>query len=315
MNTSLSFEAKDKRLEEILFGTYKFKIPRFQRPYSWTEDNVSEFWNDLISSKSSFFIGSFILNQESLEEYKYIEVIDGQQRLLTITIFISVLRDIAKELGASDVAERLQRQCIAFEDRRGEQSFRIECGDSTKAFFEKYIQSGKESISLSEPSTKEEQRIKSNHFDFHAKVTDELKKYSNKEDKLNYLQTLREKISDLLVIDIKIDNEEDAYEIFETVNARGVELSVGDLLKNLIFKKIKADGGRDIAKEMWSEIEENIEGTKTELKKFIRYYWISKYSFVTEKKLFREIKKEITDWSKFIEDCMMHQIGIIVFWM
>lgn len=97
-------------------------------------------------------------------------------------------------------------------------------------------------------------------------------------------------------------SEDVAYEIFETVNARGVELSVSDLLKNLIFSKIKESDGKDIAKEMWSEIEKNIEQTGTDLKKFIRYFWISKYQFVTEKKLYSSIKREITDWQQFIDD-------------
>lgn len=113
---------------------------------------------------------------------------------------------------------------------------------------------------------------------------------------------LRDKIADLIIIHIRIANEEDAYEIFETTNARGVDLSVADLLKNFIFKKIPEKENKDFAKEIWTEITNNVQATNTDLKKFIRYYWISKYSFVTEKKLFKEIKKEITNWNQFLQD-------------
>jgi hypothetical protein len=107
-----------------------------------------------------------------------------------------------------------------------------------------------------------------------------------------------------LVIEIEISKEEDAYDIFETTNARGMELSVSDLLKNLVFKNIKSAPHRDLAKETWKEIIKNVEETGTELKRFIRYFWISKYGFVQEKKLFKEIKKVIapSQWQSLLQD-------------
>jgi len=85
-------------------------------------------------------------------------------------------------------------------------------------------------------------------------------------------------------------------------NARGIDLSVGDLLKNLIFRKIKPGSDRDFAKDVWQDITTNVEATNTELKKFIRYFWISKYSQVTEKKLYREIKTNVTDWQDLLQN-------------
>jgi hypothetical protein len=116
------------------------------------------------------------------------------------------------------------------------------------------------------------------------------------------LQDLRERIGNLQAINISINSEEDAYQIFETTNARNLELSVADLLKNLIFKKIKEKGGKDLAKETWAEIVSNVEETDTDLKRFLRYFWISKYKFVTEKQLFKAIKREITKWDDFLDD-------------
>lgn len=107
-----------------------------------------------------------------------------------------------------------------------------------------------------------------------------------------------------MVINVEISSEEDAYDIFETTNARGMELSVGDLLKNLIFKNIKPGEDKDFAKDVWKEITRNIEETNTELKRFIRYYWISTYSFVQEKKLYKEVKKKISnsEWMVLLQD-------------
>lgn len=302
MTNHLSFEAKDKKLKEILFGNLNsyYKIPRYQRPYAWNEEQISEYWNDLLTENQTYFLGSFIFNTQ-YEDQGYIEVIDGQQRLLTTTIFIAVLRDICKELNEKKTSDLFQRQNIAFEDEDGNETYRIMPGDSTKPFFEKYIQRGIDDIKQIKVKNKEEQRIQKNYVDLYNRVSRLIGQIDSKEQKLEKIKNLRKKSGNLIVIDIKLKSEDVAYEIFETVNARGVELSVSDLLKNLIFSKIKGTEGKDIAKEMWSEIENNISQTGVDLKKFIRYYWISKYSFVTEKKLYSSIKTEITNWQSFID--------------
>jgi uncharacterized protein with ParB-like and HNH nuclease domain len=302
VSRKLDLKAREYTIEDILFSNLRFKIPRYQRPYSWGTDHVTDFWNDLIGQDEFYFIGSFILNFESFKESGAVEVIDGQQRLLTITIFISVLRDLARELGAKDMAELYQRQCIIFEDKRGKQAPRIGCGDSTNEFFRRYIQDQNDDIKESEPATDEEDKIKRNYIFFRDRVLSELDKFSEKSKKLDYLQELRETIGNLEAIDISVNSEEDAYQIFETTNARNLQLSVADLLKNLFFQKIREKDGKDVAKERWTEIVNNIEETDTDLKRFLRYFWISKYKFVTEKQLFKAVKREITKWDDFLVD-------------
>ncbi len=130
-----------------------------------------------------------------------------------------------------------------------------------------------------------------------------LKKYTSNQDKINKINDIRERIANAIIINVEIKRDEDAYEIFESTNAKGLELSISDLLKNLIMKKLKKnDAQKDQSKEKWQEITDNIDETNSELKKFIRYYWISKYSFTSEKKLYKEIKNKITDWKDFLND-------------
>ena len=303
MDNNLNFQAEDKKIKEVLFNTQNpFRIPRYQRPYAWEEDQTSEFWNDLKDDNSNF-IGSLIFNIEPLKEEKCIDIIDGQQRLLTITIFCSALREISEGID-STLADLIQTKNIAMQDYDGNETFRIQTGDSIIKFFGKYIQ-GRYSEILTLDSTKlskEELKVFKNYKYFYNKIFNEINSIEIKDKKLKYIKSLRSKIAELIVIHIKIENEEEAYEIFETTNARGVDLSVSDLLKNLIFKKIPKKDDKDFAKEVWSEITSSIQSANTELKKFIRYYWISKYSFVTEKKLFKEVKKQITDWNELLND-------------
>ena len=301
---ALRFEAKDKKLVDVLFTNDKFQVPRYQRPYAWDEDHISEFWNDLVTNDDPYFLGSLIFNREPLGSTGFIDIIDGQQRLLTVTIFMAVLRDIVASIDKA-TSQLIHRQDIVFTDRLGRESARITPGDTTVEYFRTYIQERANNILNSRPRTAELQRIKKNYeflSDKINKINNELSKFSDNEDKLRYINSLREKVAELIVIQIQIDSEEDAYEIFETTNARGVDLSVADLLKNLIFKKIPAKEYGDFAKEVWQDITNQVESTNTELKKFLRYFWISKHSFVTEKKLFREIKRKITDWSEILGD-------------
>ena len=117
MSTNIKFKAEEKLVGEILFGSfYKFRIPRYQRPYAWGIDQISDFWNDLISEDDFVFIGNFIFNNEPLSRTGYIDIIDGQQRILSITIFIAVLRDMLDKIDAES-AKRYQRQDISIEDR------------------------------------------------------------------------------------------------------------------------------------------------------------------------------------------------------
>lgn len=296
------FNAKDRLIDEIIFGKNKFRIPRYQRPYSWGSDQVEEFWNDIQGSSDSFFLGSFVFNLEYLEEEGFIEIIDGQQRFLTITIFMSVIRDLARKLEDEKMANRVQTRCIAFENNRGEQTFRIKCGDSINKFFQSFIQKERD-FEIPEKLKKEEKLIVNNYRFFEKSIKDELANIREQAKKIEFLQKLWDKVERLKVIWIEIKNEEEAYIIFETVNARGAELSVADLLKNLIFKNIKTkEDGIDIAKKRWCKIEENINNSEVEISKFIRYYWLSKHSFVGEKGLYKAIKDKIKDFNDFLED-------------
>ncbi len=301
---AILFDAEDKSLHDILFGKEKYKIPRYQRPYSWTRDEVADFWNDLKDEESSF-LGSFVFNYEFIDKDQFIEVIDGQQRLITFTILSAVLRDLYRELKDERKADLTQTSIIEFRDNiTGEPTYRLKCGDTLSKFFEKNIQESNAQISLSTPYRKEEKRVKENYEYLKDQISGELEQINEKSKKILYLDLLKKKLADLRIIWIRIENDEDAYSIFETVNARGADLTAADLLKNYLFSKIhNQEDGIDAAKESWINIENNVEDAKgLSVSKLIRYHWLSKYSFVSEKNLYKEIKKTITDPAAFLEE-------------
>jgi uncharacterized protein with ParB-like and HNH nuclease domain len=301
---AIKFDAEDRPLSDILNGKEKYKIPRYQRPYSWTVDEVSDLWNDL-KEEESVFLGSFVFNYERYDEEGFVEVIDGQQRLITLTILMALLRDFYKELGESRKSNKTQEIIAHTHPVTLKEDYRLKCGDTLNKFFNENIQNENSDILATNPKRKEEKTIKENYKFLKEKIKDELKSFSDQSKKIQYIDGLKQRIFDFKIIWIKIENDEDAYSIFETVNARGADLTAADLLKNYLFGKLpKKEDGIDIAKETWLNIENNVEGAKGPLNvsKFIRYFWLSKYSFVSEKKLYKEIKRTISDPSGFLTD-------------
>jgi hypothetical protein len=121
---------------------------------------------------------------------------------------------------------------------------------------------------------------------------------SNEAKKTKLLQKLvevRAKILGLKVIYITLDNEDDAYVIFETLNTRGRDLTVGDLLKSHLTKLIKARNAKvDVTKDRWNQIVKRIESSEREIDVFLYHHWLSKHEkYVPAKKLFKSIKREV----------------------
>jgi len=295
-------ESKTKTLEEIIFGAsiQQIKIPKYQRPYSWGTQQIEEFWDDIIQENPTCFIGPVIINTENLnmEENNYVEVVDGQQRLITSTILSAVLRDTFKEFGDEKKARTLQHKFISFEDDDGEdKGYRLTTGMSTHDFFENNIQKENSNILDSNPETKEHKRVKENYKLLKKLLDTHLRPETINENKINKIASIRDILKKLKVIEIQINNDSEAYEIFERVNNYGVDLSLSDLLKNHILKN---SNNKDEASLTWLEIENNIRSADSEMKKFIRYHWLSKYSFKTEKQLYNDIKDEIKDYDKFL---------------
>ncbi len=309
-DNKLPFWPERKVMAEILFANNKFRIPEFQRNYSWGEDQIEDFWNDLMDDSDSNFIGSFVLNYENLKTEKeesphfgHIDIIDGQQRVITISLFLAVIRNIAKIEKFTELANRIQRNTLGFEDPvDGQTTTRIICGESLHDFYITNVQKENSDIFSVVTSEKEKKLVVDNALFFKAKIEEEFKNAPNKEEKLKEIYS---RVRKIITIQIRIDDEDDAFEIFETLNARGINLTLGDLLKNLIFGKLK---DKPDLKARWETIISNLKEVKIDLARFIRYFYISKYSFLSGKKIFKEIKKElktIPDYDKFLNDLVV----------
>ena len=313
--------AQIQKLEQILFSasTKRVEIPKYQRPYSWGQKNIEEFWEDVIDKTPTYFLGPIItiekfdLERENQDDEdnsnennkpKKIEVVDGQQRLITSTLLATVLRDLYKELGDHDKSKLIQQRFISFQTDDGDDSyFRLNLGLSSKEFFKINIQSKESKPYNSQTSTSEHKLLIDNYKELRKKVDEYLdENTSNSEKRIEKIGWIRDRLKNLKVIQISIDENDDAYEIFERINNYGVDLTLADLLKNHVLKNL--NNQVDLASSNWRDIEKNIDDSGSEMKKFIRYHWLSKYAFESEKKLYSTIKEESIIYDKFLEELL-----------
>lgn len=307
----MKIESKDTDIESLLDGSY-FHIPRFQRPYSWDDDNINDFWNDLVANKGEdYFIGSMVVYKRSKQQYG---VVDGQQRLTTITILLCVLRDEFAVLNRIDYAEGLH-QLIERKDRDSRSEYVLRTETSFPYFQDNIQKFGPADLNAKIRS--EEGNLQNAHNLFKKLVLASLDAVDHDttvaaaektEEKVSKLTSIRDTLLNLNLIFVVLDSEDDAYLIFETLNTRGKDLAVSDLVKNHFTKHLKAKGTVDVAKLKWSEILETIHNSSADISSdtFIYHFWSSRYEALPLKKIFPVLKKDITkDNAKYYIDALL----------
>lgn len=296
----MKIESTDQDVRTMLSSAY-YKIPRFQRPYSWDRENIQDFWEDVIQDNpQDYFIGSMVVYKDGKQRYG---VVDGQQRLTTITILLSVLRDKLAEVGLKDLAEGvhglIERRNI---DNKPEFIISTE---SSYPFFQDRIQKWGTPC-LKVDVLREESNLQSAQVQLRQLVSDAIRSLNadttlsekrRMELTQQKLTTIRDALLNLKVILVKLEDEDDAYVIFETLNTRGKDLALADLVKNHLTKHVKIKNPlSDEVKVKWKQLLETIEGSSADLETdaFIHHFWLSKYDYLSAKNLFKVLKKRIT---------------------
>lgn len=308
----MKIESTDQDIRNLLSSGY-YRIPRFQRPYSWTREHIQEFWEDIIrDNPPDYFIGSMVVFKEGKQRYG---VVDGQQRLTTITILLSILRNTLSTLGFEDLAKGIhgliERRNI---DNKPEFILSTE---TSYPFLQDYI------LKWGEPEVpiipmREEENLQNAFDQFKTLVEGIVQSLSSdptvteekqQENIKRKLIDIRDAILDLKLIFVKMDDEDDAYIIFETLNTRGKDLSLTDLLKNHITKHLKVKSASvDQPKLKWERLLETIEGSSCDLNTdtFIHHFWLSRYDYRPAKGIFKEIKRQIgkSEAKHFLDDLL-----------
>ncbi|WP_080487065.1 DUF262 domain-containing protein [Burkholderia ubonensis] len=289
----MELNAETRSVNEIFSPNKKYIVPRFQREYSWQAEEVEEFWDDVVQQiklfpgkkirNEEYFIGCIVLvGEDSRPEYL---IVDGQQRLTTLTILLRVIVDRLSELGESTAAAALYKNVIEGTDNDGKQYFKL-INESPKPFFQNELQALSPSR-LKKAETEEEVLL----LAAFTTLKKRLKEFSIKGlTQVEAARALRDQVLNYLkFILVTAKSEDDAYTIFETLNARGLSLTSVDLIKNWVFKNYNQIHPNDDAKYVWGEIRKSI--TKfSDLETFFRHYWNSKYAFASDDRLYKSFK-------------------------
>lgn len=318
----MDLTATPKSMDDALRVQRKYVIPRFQREFSWELDELSEIYQDLMENilwngneltTTDYFIGSLVLVGDDDDTNKIERlVVDGQQRLMTFTIAFAVLSQKFSEIGEEKLSEKTHLNVMG-EDNDGNAYTKL-VNENPKPFFQARIQQ-KQIDFTAIPQTAEEKKILQayNYFDRQLKesvLLKNIREINPSMDEIAYVDALkafRDQILKCKVIYVTVKSLDDAYNIFEVLNAKGKDLTPTDMIKNSIFSILTSEEPFDLAAEKWKNIKNAIKGCEnTDFNVFYRHFWLSKYNLSTMRKLVsnfdKSIHKTISDYTKFLCD-------------
>ena len=270
----MAFDAKEEKIATLL-SQCLLEIPRNQRHYVWDKTN----WEDMLSdikfivernSENEHFLGSIVLRSEEpisgIEKYS---IIDGQQRTITIILFLLALIRIFVENEHKDYVKGTI-QYLYVKDRKNVEHLILNSENhiSLRDLANNIRKSKKDTPThqiLASLTISKSDKIYLNAFNY---FYNELNKILS-EKGFDYILKIKDSLLDSKYIRIKADTEEDAYTVFEILNARGSTLEDYELLKNYIMRYILPKEKVDEVKIKWAEIERIL---GTQIKSFFRHY-------------------------------------------
>lgn len=317
----MNLQAYTRNIRDILDLNRKYIIPRFQREYAWGDEELSTLWEDIFTSmnnengnikESPYFIGSLVLVGDDSKDNEF-QIVDGQQRLTTITILLSAISEKLKIEGDEKASNAMYKYIEGTDD--DDNNFFKLVNENPKPFLQCRIQS-KEKDRSYEAQTEEEKKLLYSYNYFLRKLDaknldkDQEKFFgkANKKNTIDMIKLIRSQILAFKTIFITVENLNEAYIIFETLNAKGKNLESIDLVKNKIFNVLSKEHPTDFAKDKWKSIKENLysRSNKININTFYRHYWISKHPLVTNQKLYDEfikrVEKSESSYKSFINE-------------
>ncbi len=224
-----------------------------------------------------------------------VSVVDGQQRLTTLTLSLAVVRDALLDRGEADLAQGIQGY-IERRDRDNQLRFILQ-PETPAPYLNKRILTQVPDKSV-KPANENEQNLSTAHTWLSRRLEQRLqdRNASTKAKVVKELLFIRDRFLGLSVIWIENYNEDAAYVVFETLNSRGKDLAVADLLKNLLLSKLKAKNvSADSARDTWDSMRQHLEtkDISVDADTYIQHWWLSQEKYVAQRKLYRAIRDSV----------------------
>lgn len=304
--SNMNFNTSNDTFRKLLGNGITYTVPRFQRDYSWGENEWDDLWQDILeirnNEESAHYMGYLVLQSS---DNKSFDIIDGQQRITTLSILVlAVLKNLQllqnKGVDAEKNKKReeqLRNIYIGYLDPVTLISkSKLKLNNHNDLFYQNYL------VPLQKMPQRglrfSEKLIKKAFEWFAEKIKKEL---LNTKGDGTELAIFIDLIADKLFFTvITVNDELNAFKVFETLNARGVRLSATDLLKNYLFSVINNEKPHKseikVLEGRWENIVNKL-GSES-FPDFLRVYWNSLNKLVRKTDLFKVIKKSIQDKSK-----------------
>lgn len=295
--------------QQLLDGKIQYRVPLFQRTYSWEEEDWQRLWDDLLdiydlSQPRSHFIGAVVTLPipDSPEKCSKFMLIDGQQRLTTLFVLLAAIRDLARKNG-DQLADEIQEQCLINKFAKDPEEFRKmkptqadivafnaivdgQSGDGTligqaRAFFDKVLDLG----------------------DLEGKPID--------------LVAMKSCITDYLnLVSIRLDQDDSPHRIFESLNNTGQPLTASDLIRNYIFMSIPTEEEQAACySKYWYPMQQRME---KELSSFVWRYLMKDGNLLRYDDVYEEMRDYIDQGDESVvevlEDLDRHSQYYMRFW-
>jgi len=280
------FKPETQTVRDIFSGYNYYKIPDYQRPYSWQDEQIEQLWDDIYSSFKNkdpvYFLGPVILARSPNRVF---EVIDGQQRLTTLTILFCVLRDIyLKKLDENDSLRRAISDAIK---SMVESKYRLRL--ITQAHYQnKFEQEILNQVKFLKKDLTKKEKEKLEYRFLNAALI--FREKLNEIGDINKIKEFANYLLDKVVmITITCSNTASAIRLFQVINTRGLELSTADLLKSYLYAKLETNKRKQFI-STWQDIENIAEQNDESVTDLLTYYGYYLLAQKPKRSLYEELE-------------------------
>ena len=298
MRKNILLDTHTANFADVVGNGKIYAIPPYQRDYSWGVEQWEDLWNDVIEMAQKpddrHYMGALVVEAKSDREFL---VIDGQQRLVTLSIFALViirrLIDLAERGVEPDAnRERAETLRIQYIGSKNPASLllvsKLTLNETDDAFYQDYLVVGRDPR-----NPRGLPRSNRALLDCQRWMVRRLELISPRSDEGKFLaELLNETIArQLLFILITVDDELNAYTVFETLNARGIDLSSTDLLKNYLFSRVRTKTDLTTLQRRWRRLIQTVRQER--FPEFLRYHLLCEMPQVRSNHLYKIVRGRI----------------------
>lgn len=282
----------------IISNSRRFVVPKFQRDYSWSSEQWDDLWQDIetmVEEHDEHYMGYLVLQTQ---DDKLFYIIDGQQRFTTILLLIyAAIKCVERQIIQGVDVEDNKRRCeslknlyIGKEDPVTlDYDNLLTLNRNNNSYFCDYILKLGDLKARNLTAT---EKLMRSCFEYYEQRL--MGKFNSGKEYASFIQTIAD---GLHFTQIVVNDEMNAFRVFETLNARGVQLSSADLLKNYLFSKVDSETTHssriDTLERKWSKLTDNIKAEK--LPEFLRYYWNMQHKTIRANAVYKTIRQEIKE--------------------